>query len=134
MALQDPGGHTITASAMATAAHHPLVIDFFTAGCADCQRLGPELCAVSQRFSGVEFVAVDAAGEDARTVAAFGAHYLPRACAVTLLVDPALRTAHDYEVTVVPTVYVVDRNGRIASGAFGQAGLDDLATTLQRLG
>ena len=115
------------------AAHHAVVVEFFETACVSCQHGAPALCAAGAGFPDVTIVAVDAGAEAAPALRAFVARYLPSSCNATVLVDPAQSVSHAYRAAVVPTVYVVDRNGKIAYGGVGPAGIDGLAAALRQL-
>lgn len=120
--------------ALAAAAHHNLVVQFFDTQCDTCARQAAQLCSVAQRHGADTVVAVDAAGESSAAVADYGRAHQPSTCPVTLLLDPGLGVSRSYRAAVVPTVYVVDSNGKIAFAAVGSAGVDGLDSTLQHLG
>ncbi|MGH7685896.1 MAG: TlpA family protein disulfide reductase [Candidatus Dormibacteria bacterium] len=132
LVLQSIEGDRI--DALATAAHHNLVVQFFDAQCDTCARQAAQLCSVAQRHSADTVVAVDAAGESTAVVSDYARANRPSSCPVTLLLDPGLGVSRGYRAAVVPTVYVVDSNGKIAYAAVGSAGVDGLDSTLLHLG
>lgn len=121
-------------NALQAAAHNALVIEFFDIECATCQRQAPALCSIAARHASDVFVAVDAANESASALRAYRMRYLAPPCPVTLLVDPGLKVSRAYQAAVVPTLYVVDSTGKIASAAVGPAGVDGLEAALRRAG
>ena len=84
-------------------------------------------------FSAVTVVGVDAAREPADKLRAFQQRYLPAGCSVTLLADPGARVSQQYAITVVPTLYVVDGNGKIAAAGFGETTVEPARRLLERL-
>ena len=120
--------------ALAAAAHHSLVVEFFDTQCDTCARQEGLLCSLAGQHAADVFVAVDAAGETRSAVAAYGRDNQPAGCPVTLLLDPGLGVSRAYRAAVVPTLYVVDSSGKIAFGAVGSAGVDGLDPTLRQLG
>ena len=130
--LRTVAGQTMNANA--AAAHHALVVEFFETTCETCQRDAPTLCRLATRFPDDVFVAVDAGDEPATAVGGFAALRQPAGCAVAVLLDPGLKVTHAYEAAVVPTVYVVGADGRIAYGGAGSDGIAGLEAVLQRLG
>lgn len=116
------------------AEHHAAVVAFFDVECDTCKRQAPQLCGIAARHPSATFVAVDAANESAAALAAFARDYMPQPCPVTLLVDPGAKVSRAYYAAVVPTLYVVDGSGNIASAAVGPAGVDGLEAVLHGLG
>ena len=127
----DTGVHV---DALAAAAHRPLLIQFFSTVCDTCARQGPALCALPARFRRTLVIAVDAAGETAAAIRAYGLHAMPPPCVAHRLVDPALSVTRAYQAAVVPTVYVVDSSGRIAYGGVGGNAIDGAQAALMQLG
>ena len=122
---------------LAGAAGRPVVVEFFETTCAVCQREVQPLCDLSRRYSGVAFFSVNAARESAATVSAFKRDQAGGCIDWPLLLDPQSNVLRSYSVTVVPTVYLLGKDGRIAytgTGESGVAGLGTAITALQRLG
>lgn len=116
-----------------SASQKPVTVEFFEATCGDCQQDATAVCRLAAGFSDVMVVAVGAGNEAAATLQAFAARYMAAPCPVILLVDPLQRASHDYQVSVVPTVYVVDKNGKIAYGGVGATGIQGVAGALRAL-
>lgn len=121
-------------NALAAAAHHALVIEFFDIECATCQRQAPALCGIAAGHTSDVVVAVDAGNESAAAIRGFRMRYFAAPCPITVLVDPGLAVSRAYRAAVVPTVYVVDKGGNIAYADVGPAGVDNLDAVLQRVG
>lgn len=121
-------------NALQAAAGHALVVEFFDVECDTCKRQAPQLCSIAARNPSDVFVAVDAANEGTGALTAFARNNLPQPCPVALLIDPGTQVSRAYHAAVVPTLYVVDGSGRIASAAVGPAGVDGLEAVLHRLG
>ena len=122
---------------LAAAAGRPVVLEFFETTCAVCQREVKPMCDVRSKHSGVVFFGLDAARENAASVSAFGRDQGGGCIDWPLLLDPQSTVLRSYSVTVVPTVYLLGKDGRIAytgTGESGVAGLDSAITALQRLG
>lgn len=109
------------------AAGQPYVVEFFEAGCAHCQQVAAQLCAVTNTV-----FAIDAAKDSASTIAAYHSQYAP-ACHYPLLLDPNLGAATAYNVSAVPTVYVV-KDGKIAYAGAGLDGVGGLAAAVRKAG
>jgi hypothetical protein len=105
----------------------PYVVEFFEAGCAHCQQVASRLCGQK-----VPVFAVDAAKDSAQTIASYHAQYAPR-CSYPLLLDPNLSAGAAYNVSAVPTVYVV-KAGKIAYAGTGLDGVNGLAAAVQKAG
>ena len=116
-----------------SASARPIAVEFIETGCVTCQQEAPSLCALQAMLPEALVVAVDAGRAGASQVAAYGQRYQEAACAVTLLVDPKAAVSQSYEITVVPTVYVIDKNGKIAFAGVGKAGIDGVGQVLRRL-
>jgi len=129
--LRSTSGRLLNANA--AAAHHALIVEFIEASCVTCQQKAPVICTDSVAFSRDLFVMIGAGGESAQPLTDFAARYLPRTCAVTLLVDPMLQATHAYQAAVVPTVYIVDAQGRIAYSSVAASGIDGVAPALQKI-
>ena len=129
--LRDAGG--VRDDVFAAAAHGPVVVHFFAAGCTTCQRQVPAVCSLQRAFPMATVVGVDASREPASAVLAYGRRYLTPDCNVRLLVDPGARVSQAYAITVVPTAYVVDGAGRIVGAGLGASAVDGAAHALRQL-
>jgi len=129
--LRDADGNRV--DVFAGAAHHPVVLEFFTSTCANCRRQAPELCRLQEMFPAATVVGINAAREAATVVHAYALHHLAAGCPVKLLVDPAGTVSRNYQISVVPTVYVVDGNGKISAGGFGETTVAAAARLLRQL-
>lgn len=112
----------------------PVVIEFFETTCPTCQAQQPAMCAYARAHPGVDVVAIDAALESTTAVTGY-ARDRASGCRETFLLDPGLQVSHQYLVSVVPTVYLVDASGRISyggTGASGIGGLDAATAALSR--
>jgi thiol-disulfide isomerase/thioredoxin len=104
------------------------VVEFFESSCPDCKRTVPALCDLA-RSRPADVFAVNATGDSAEDVRNFGAANgggCLQQLKVPLLLDPASETAHAYRIWEVPTLYVIDAQGRVAwsgdsAAAAGQA-------------
>jgi Redoxin len=116
------GGHVDTAAA---AAGKPYIVEFFEAGCAHCQQVAGQLCNEK-----VAVFAVDAAKDSAPTIASYRSQYAAH-CSYPMLLDPNLSAGSSYNVSAVPTVYLV-KSGRIAYAGAGLDGVNGLAAAVQK--
>ena len=119
-------------SALPPPVAHALVLDFFQGMCSTCQQKADTLCSLANTFPKLTVAAIDSGGESTASVKAFAQRFFSR-CSITVLLDPGLRVTRNYQVSVVPTVYVVDMSGKIAYGDVGASGIDGLAAALRGL-
>jgi len=120
--------------AVGAGARGPVLLEFLETACVTCQGRAAGLCAVAAAHPSALVAGVDAGNESAQQLQAYQARYVPADCAMVFLLDPGLSVSRSYEVAVVPTVYVVDRNGNIAYGGIGAQGLDDASAALRQAG
>lgn len=105
-----------------------VVLDFWASWCPPCVEKFPLLARLQEAHAarGLQVLAINTEGDDARIRAFVGRHRLADAGIVTLLDDG--RASGAYGVTTIPHVVVVGRDGRIVHvhiGAGGEAGLRD---------
>jgi thiol-disulfide isomerase/thioredoxin len=117
-ALAEPA-RTVT-----TAEHRDkvLFVDFWSAWCAPCRRALPDLAQLRADFPRAEFeivsVNLDLVPGDARRVLAEQPPEYP------VVMDPAGVSADAYGVTILPSIFLIDREGVVRqafSGAHGPA-------------
>lgn len=108
----------------------PAVIDVWASWCLPCRKQAPVLVAMHARFgTRVRFLGVDV--QDSRSAARafdrrFGVKY-------SSIFDPRLTLANRLGVYGLPSVFLVDRHGRIAARVVGKHPLGGFAQALQRL-
>lgn len=113
----------------------PTLILFLEATCPHCQEEAPRLCRLAQQHPRTTFVGVGSALEDANSLRGFRASHMADCNASTfpLLVDPNGDVTHKYLVAAVPTVYVIDAQGKVAYTGSGTSGVDGAAAVIDRL-
>jgi cytochrome c biogenesis protein CcmG/thiol:disulfide interchange protein DsbE len=111
----------------------PFVLEFFETTCAVCQREVRPMCDVHARHSSVAFYGVDAARESGEAVARFAQTQAGGCTDWVLLLDPKSAVLRSYQVSVVPTVYVIDAQGRVAYTGTGEAGVSGLDAALNQI-
>lgn len=131
ISLQSVDGRSVVA--VGNAQHRTLVAVFIETACVTCQRQMPGVCAVAGRHPEALLVAVDAAGESRAALQAFAARNVAAGCRLVVLLDPGLHVSHAYEITVVPTVYVVNASGSITYAGLGAEGVDGIDAELQSM-
>jgi peroxiredoxin len=128
--LKTPDG--VSLDVIHAAGQRPVVVEFFETTCPTCQQQAPSLCALQAMLPQTVFVAVNGARESSSAMKTYAQRYQGAGCNITLLGDPNGTVNQSYEITVVPTVYVIDKNGRIAYAGVGASGIDGLKPVLQR--
>lgn len=94
-----------------------VVVNFWASWCLPCLKEMPSFdrAAAALRDDGVIFVAINM-GDKPEQVR----RYLEKTpLSLTVLLDPGARVSAKWQVTSLPVTYVVDRQGRIHSGALG---------------
>lgn len=100
-----------------------VLLDFWATWCVPCHLQAEVLAEVYAKRQGqpVQFLAVSV-GEDEATVREYLSQHAP---AYPVLFDPASKAADSYEVVALPTVILIDRQGRVV---LRESGLVDAAT------
>ena len=129
--LKTPDG--VSDDVIHSAGQRPVAVEFFETTCPTCQQAAPSLCALQAMLPQAVIVGVNAARESASAMKIYAQRYQGSNCDITLLADPNGMVNQNYEITVVPTVYVIDKNGKIAYAGVGAQGIDALKPVLQRL-
>jgi len=111
-----------------------VVLEFFETTCSVCQHEVKPMCDVQHRHPGVAFYGLDAARENALAVTGFQHNQGGGCIAWPLLLDPKSDVLRSYQVTVVPTVYLLDGQGRVRYTGTGEAGVAGLDQAIARLG
>lgn len=97
----------------------PVFIDVWASWCASCREEAPMIARLSRRHAGdIKFVGIDTqdvAGEGRKFVREFGLDF-PH------LFDPKSKLALRLGVYGVPTMFLIDRRGRIAATLVGKQG------------
>ena len=108
-----------------------LVLDFWATWCGPCRKQAEELEEVFPEFEGqgVQFLAVDS-GEDFETVERF-VEKTPFSYPV--LLDSMDELSIDLEVMALPTVVIVDRDGRVVFNEAGIATAEELRDEISAL-
>ncbi len=109
----------------------PLLIAFFSVFCEPCRNRLPVLQKMEEKYggSGLEVAAVSLDGEVLKpTVAGFARQegYTFRVLLDEVGREPAFRVADAYRVTEIPTLYLVNRAGRVAFAGRGRVAEEPL--------
>jgi len=127
------GGDHVALLARGTTPAHPIVVEFFETTCAVCQQEVAPICKVARQHPDVAFYGIDAAREDAAAVNGFKQSQGKGCIDWPLLLDPRSDLLRAYSVTAVPTVYVIDINGRVAYAGTGAGGVSGLDAALRNI-
>lgn len=117
---------------MAALRGHVVVLDFWATWCGPCRVVMPKLSALQQRYGAQGLRVVGLSTEDADEVAAFAQHM---SVAYPIAVDTQSETTHDYGVSSLPTLVVVDKRGVVRDVSIGYDPGEDahLEATLRAL-
>lgn len=107
-----------------------VVLDFWSTTCPPCLRQMEALKVLWRQMKprGVTVVGLSTGGEPPSRIARFGRD---RGVDYPLLVDPG-SVAAAYRVSSLPTLYVIDRDGRIADSHSGYWPLEEVARSVSR--
>jgi peroxiredoxin len=125
--LADGSGDTLSLESLQG---RVVVLDFWSTTCRPCLREMEDLKVLWRRMKprGVTVVGLSTGGESPAQIARFGKD---RNVDYPLVVDPG-RVAAAYQVRSLPTLYVIDREGRISAAHSGYWPLDDVAEAVSR--
>jgi peroxiredoxin len=120
LVLYDPSGRTRDLSDYRGKL---VVLSFWATWCPPCVREIPSLNRLQQHFDGqpLEVLGVNV-GEDSKTIETFLESY---EIVFSNLRDPGQRAYQDWNIYVVPSNFVLDREGRIRYGSVGAVDWDD---------
>ncbi len=107
-----------------------LVVNFWASWCAPCREELPSMNRAARKLLElpVTWLAINV-GEDREAVAAFTADY---PIDFSVLLDPSGRVSQSWQVTGMPTTFIVNRDGFVAHKIVGKREWDD-AQHLQML-
>jgi len=108
----------------------PVVLAFFKVSCPVCQFTFPFLQRIAERFAGKNASVVGVSQDDARSTREFNEEYGVKF--LTLIDDPAYRASNAYGLSNVPTVLLVEPDGKakVSLMGFDKAGLETIASEL----
>lgn len=96
-----------------------VLVNFWATWCPPCRREMPSMDRLAHKLAGTSFVvlAVDI-GEDADTIHHF-IDQLDTPPSFPILLDPSARIMQTWNISGLPTTYLIDQQGRIAYTAVG---------------
>jgi peroxiredoxin/tetratricopeptide (TPR) repeat protein len=93
-----------------------LIVDFWATWCGPCKAVMPELAALYTENKAAGLVVLGITDEDTDRVRAFQSK---KTVSYPLATDPGKRANTQYEVSALPTAYVIDRNGVVRERVVG---------------
>jgi thiol-disulfide isomerase/thioredoxin len=111
---------------------HYVLLDFWATWCGPCRLEMPRLEQLQREYPGQELEVVGInAGESPDRVRRFAQQ---SGCTYTILLDPGGETAARYNAEAIPTLVVVDPDGKVKFYDSGAYGLGELRRVLARVG
>jgi peroxiredoxin len=113
-------------------ARGPVVAAFFKVSCPVCQFTFPFLQRIAERFAGKNVSVVGISQDDARNTKKFNEEYGVNF--LTLLDDSKYTASNAYGLTNVPTVFLIDPDGKVKVGCMGfdKAALEKIVAELSQ--
>jgi thiol-disulfide isomerase/thioredoxin len=125
---------------------HPVLLEFFAVWCPHCQRMAPVINQLDKTYAsqGLQTLQIlanpygrnydSSGGSDTRLANAGDIRWFQQNFSVThpILIDPKFVTVNKYGAYSYPTIYVVDRNGVIVSGTYGEVPQAQVAAAIQK--
>lgn len=108
----------------------PVVLAFFKVSCPVCQFTFPFLQRISERYSGDGVSVIGVSQDDARSTKEFNQEFGVKF--PTLIDDTGYPASNAYGLTTVPTVLLIEPDGRIKIGGAGFS-KNDLASIANEL-
>jgi peroxiredoxin len=108
----------------------PVVVAFFKISCPVCQFTLPYIQRLADRYAGDSATILTISQDDAASTKSFNKEYslaLP-----TLLDDPGYPVSNAYGLTNVPTIFLIEPDGKVKVSCmgFGKADLESIAAEL----
>lgn len=110
----------------------PVVAAFFKISCPVCQFTFPYLQRLAERYSGDSATVIAISQDDARPTAEFNREYGVKF--TTLLDEAGYPVSNAYGLTVVPTIFLIEPDGKVKVSCMGfdKADLEKIAAELSQ--
>ena len=110
----------------------PAVVAFFKISCPVCQFTFPYLQRLAERYAGDSATVISVSQDDARGTREFNREYgvtLP-----TLLDEPGYTVSNAYGLTMVPTIFLIEPDGKVKVSCMGfdKGDLEKIASELSQ--
>lgn len=108
----------------------PAVVAFFKISCPICQYTFPFLQRLAERYAGESVTVIGVSQDDAASTKEFNREYGVKF--PTLLDDPGYPVSNAYGLTMVPTIFLIEPDGKVKVSCmgFGKADLEKIAAEL----
>jgi peroxiredoxin len=126
--LKDLDGKSVELKAMRGKV---VLLDFWATWCPPCRVEMPHLEKLHREFRDRGLLVVGINTEDAKTARSF---MKKNKYTFTTLIDGDLKTSGAYGVDSLPTVFVIDREGKIASHCVGAQSEEELREAIKKAG
>jgi peroxiredoxin len=110
----------------------PVVVAFFKISCPVCQFTLPYLQRLAERYAGDSATVLSVSQDDARGTKEFNREY--GVTFPTLLDEPGYPVSNAYGLTMVPTIFLIEPDGKvkISCMGFGKGDLEKIAGELSQ--
>jgi peroxiredoxin len=110
----------------------PAVVAFFKISCPVCQFTFPYLQRLAERYSGDSATVIGISQDDARSTKEFNREY--GVTFPTLLDEPGYPVSNAYGLTMVPTIFLIEPDGKVKISCMGfdKGDLEKIAAELSQ--
>jgi peroxiredoxin len=110
----------------------PVVAAFFKISCPVCQFTFPYIQRLAERYSGDSATVIAISQDDARDTAEFNREYGVKF--TTLLDDPGYPVSNAYGLSMVPTIFLIEPDGKVKVSCMGfdKSDLEKIAAELSQ--
>lgn len=110
----------------------PVVVTFFKISCPVCQFTFPYLQRLAERYAGNSATVISVSQDDARGTKEFNREY--GVTFPTLLDEPGYPVSNAYGLTMVPTIFLIEPDGKVKVSCMGfdKGDLEKIASELSQ--